>query len=170
MRQILVGMFVLLVTTPVAAQTPMFATNITAAQVEAFFKESPGDRNSDRPMRIVDTGGYRVGVFGVFRPKTASYSAIAHQTNVTEIYYMLEGAGVLTTGGALREPAMPRPSTLGDWTDVASNGIDGGVSRRVAKGDVVILPGGVPHMWSSLESDITYLIFRSDPDSKLPLK
>jgi hypothetical protein len=28
----------------------------------------------------------------------------------------------------------------------------------------------VPHGWASLEADITYLIVRSDPDKKLPLK
>jgi hypothetical protein len=28
----------------------------------------------------------------------------------------------------------------------------------------------VPHGWASLEGDITYLIVRSDPDKKLPLK
>jgi hypothetical protein len=35
---------------------------------------------------------------------------------------------------------------------------------------VVIIPGGVPHGWASAESDITYLIVRSDPESKVPLK
>jgi mannose-6-phosphate isomerase-like protein (cupin superfamily) len=93
-----------------------------------------------------------------------------HQTNVTETYYMLEGAGMLVTGGTLRKPATPRPSNLGNWTDAGSDGIEGGVSRRITKGDVVIIPGGVPHGWASLEGDITYLIVRSDPDKKLPLK
>jgi mannose-6-phosphate isomerase-like protein (cupin superfamily) len=93
-----------------------------------------------------------------------------HQTNVTETYYMLEGAGVLATGGTLRKPLTPRQSNLGNWTDTGSDGIEGGVSRRLTKGDVVIIPGGVPHGWASLEADITYLIVRSDPDKKLPLK
>ncbi len=74
------------------------------------------------------------------------------------------------------KPTSPRPTTcwkasnLGNWTDTGSDGIEGGVSRRLAKGDVVIIPGGVPHGWASLEADITYLIVRSDPDKKLPLK
>ena len=80
------------------------------------------------------------------------------------------GAGVLVTGGTLKQPAKPRPSTLGELTDLGSNGIDGGVSRRLAKGDVVIIPGGVPHGWASVEGDITYLIVRSDPDKKISLK
>jgi len=170
MRKIVLGMFLLLIAAPAKAQAPMAATDITAAQVQAFIKDAPKDRNSDRPMRVVDTGGYRVGIFGVFRPKSAPPNATVHQTNVSEVYYMLEGAGTLVTGGTLKKPATPRQSTLGNWTDVASTGIEGGVSRRIAKGDIVIIPGGVPHGWASTESDITYLIVRPDPDKKLEVK
>ena len=170
MRKMVMGMFLLCVASSATAQAAMVATDITAAQVQKFLKDAPRDKNSDRPMRVVDTGGYRVGIFGVFRPKTAPLAAIVHQTKVTEIYYMLEGNGLLVTGGTLRKPLMPRPSTLGNWTDVGSDGIDGGMSRRVSKGDVVIIPGGLPHMWTSLEGDITYLIVRPDPDKQLRLK
>jgi mannose-6-phosphate isomerase-like protein (cupin superfamily) len=170
MRKIGLGIFVILMASSVRAQTPTAATDITAAQVQAFIKDAPRDRNSDRPIRVIDVGGYRVGVFGVFRPKDTPPSATVHQTNVTETYYMLEGAGVLVTGGTLRKPVTPRPSNLGNWTDNGSEGIEGGTSRRLAKGDVVIIPGGVPHGWASLEGDITYLIVRSDPDKKVPLK
>ncbi len=170
MRTTILAVFLLFIASLARAQAPLAATDITAAQVQAFIKDAPHDRNSDRPMRVVDVGGYRVGVFGVFRPKSAPPNATVHQTNVTEVYYMLEGEGTLVTGGTLKKPATPRQSTLGNWTDVGSDGIEGGVSRRIAKGDVVIIPGGVPHGWASTESDITYLIVRSDPDKKIALK
>jgi len=170
MRKIVLVIFVMLIATSVKAQAPTAATDITASQVQAFIKDAPHDRNSDRPIRVIDVGGYRVGVFGVFRPKDAPVTATVHQTNVTETYYMLDGAGVLVTGGTLRKPVKPRQSTLGDWMDLGSDGIEGGVSRRLTKGDVVIIPGGVPHGWASAEADITYLIVRSDPDKKVPLK
>ncbi len=170
MRKIVLVIFAMLIATSLKAQAPTAATDITAAQVQAFIKDAPHDRNSDRPIRVIDVGGYRVGVFGVFRPKDAPVTATVHQTNVTETYYMLEGAGVLVTGGTLRKPVKPRQSTLGDWMDLGSDGIEGGASRRLTKGDVVIIPGGVPHGWASAEGDITYLIVRSDPDKKVPLK
>jgi len=170
MRKIGTVIFVVLIASASKAQSPTGATDITAGQVQAFIKDAPRDRNSDRPIRVIDVGGYRVGVFGVFRPKETPPSATVHQTNVTETYYMLEGAGVLVTGGTLRKPVTPRQSNLGNWTDNGSEGIEGGVSRRLTKGDVVIIPGGVPHGWASLERDITYLIVRSDPDKKVPLK
>lgn len=170
MRKTMLGMLLLFVAASAKAQVPTGATDITAAQVQAFIKDAPNDRNSDRPMRVLDVGGYRVGIFGVFRPKNAPPNATVHETNVTEVYYMLEGAGTLVTGGTLKKPATPRQSTLGSWTDVASDGIEGGVSRRIAKGDIVIIPGDVPHGWASTESDITYLIVRPDPDKKIALK
>jgi mannose-6-phosphate isomerase-like protein (cupin superfamily) len=170
MRKMIVGIFVLLAATSAKAQAPMAATDITAADVQAFIKGAPQDRNSDRPIRVVDVGGYRVGLFGVFRPKDAPITATVHQTTASETYIMLDGTGVLVTGGKLKEPAKPRQSTLGDWTDLGSTGIEGGVSRRLSKGDVVIIPGGVPHGWASVEGDVTYLIVRSDPDKKIALK
>ena len=170
MRKIVLGIFLMLVASSARAQAPTVATDITAAQVQAFLKDAPRDRNSDRPIRVIDAGGYRVGVFGVFRPKGTPPNATVHQTNVAEVYYVLDGAGMLVTGGTLKKPATPRPSTLGNWTDVASDGIEGGTSRRVTKGDVIIIPGGVPHGWASTEGDVTYLIVRPDPDNKLALK
>jgi mannose-6-phosphate isomerase-like protein (cupin superfamily) len=170
MRKIVLGIFLMLIASSAGAQAPMAATDITAAQVQAFLKDAPRDRNSDRPIRVMDAGGYRIGVFGVFRPKGTPPNATVHQTNVAEVYYVLDGAGMLVTGGTLKKPATPRPSTLGNWTDVASDGIEGGTSRRVTKGDVIIIPGGVPHGWASTEGDVTYLIVRPDPDNKLSLK
>src|SRR6202158_4234729 len=108
MRNIIVGIFVLLIASSAKAQTPMAATDITAADVQAFIKGAPQDRNSDRPIRVVDAGGYRVGLFGVFRPKDAPITATVHQTIATETYIMLEGGGVLVTGGTLRAPAETR--------------------------------------------------------------
>ncbi len=171
MRKIGFGLcFLLAASTAAKAQAPSVATDISAEQVQAFIKGAPQDRNSDRPIRVVDAGGYHVGVFGVFRPKEAPITASVHQTSASETYIMLDGAGVLVTGGKLKDPVKPRPSTLGDWTDLGSTGIEGGVSRRLKKGDVVIIPGGVPHGWASVEGDVTYLIVRSDPDKKIALK
>src|SRR2546430_17394691 len=69
-RKMMVGIFVLLIASSAGAQAPTAATDITAAQVQAFIKDAPHDRNSDRPMRVIDVGGYRIGIFGVFRPKS----------------------------------------------------------------------------------------------------
>jgi mannose-6-phosphate isomerase-like protein (cupin superfamily) len=142
------------------------ATAIPSADIAAFIKALPGEKVSDLPIRVVDVGGYRVGVFGVFRPKAMKQEANLHQTKVTEVYYILEGSGTLVTGGAIPDakPMAPNSTTL------QGSHIEGGVSRHVGKGDVIIIPGRVPHWFSNLETDMRYLITRPDPENTIRLK
>ena len=164
--------FVLLVPGPARAQSPApaeppVATDVTAADIQAFLDALPRDRVSDLPIRVVDvTGDYRVGVYGVFRPQSIPGDANVHRVNTTEIYYMLSGTATLVTGGTMVDPYEPPTSP----TSLRAPRIEGGVSRRVVPGDVVIIPGHAPHWWSELESDIEYLIFRPDPDNRLRLR
>src|SRR5260370_34079423 len=51
MRKLVTGIFVVLIASSAKAQTPTAATDITAPQVQAFIKDAPHDRNSDRPIR-----------------------------------------------------------------------------------------------------------------------
>jgi mannose-6-phosphate isomerase-like protein (cupin superfamily) len=143
------------------------ATYLTADDVQAFLKALPRDAITDAPIRTVDVGGYRVGVFGVFRPKDQPGDAIAHETRTTEIYYVLDGSGTLVTGGTITGIKPPPP---GRSAGPRGDRIEGGVSRHVSKGDIIIIPGRTPHWWSALDDDLNYLIYRPDPDSRLTLK
>ena len=140
------------------AATPLPAVDVTAAQITSFINALPRDAISDRPIRSADVGGYGVTVYGVFRPKSLPGDAILHQTRTSEIYYMLKGGGTLVTGGVLRD--------MKEGGTTRGGRIEGGVTRRVTPGDVVIIPGRTPHWWSNLESDIEYLIFRPNPDAR----
>ena len=149
-----------------APDTPPAATDITAEAISKFIDALPNDRVSDLPIRTVEvTGDYRVGVYGVFRPKGITGDANLHPVNTTEIYYMLKGYATLVTGGTLIDPyPAPEPSI-----SIRGKGIANGVTRRIGPGDVVIIPGHTPHYWSDLETDIEYLIFRPDPDNRIRL-
>lgn len=146
------------------AQTPPPAVDVSAQAIEAFLDQLPADRISDLPIRVADVGGYKVGVYGVFRPRELPGDAIRHQTSVTEIYYMLEGTGTLVTDGSLTEERSTGTSPNTGRPNFGGAAIAGGVSRRVVPGDVIVIPGNVPHWWSELETDIRYLIFRPDPE------
>jgi mannose-6-phosphate isomerase-like protein (cupin superfamily) len=148
-----------------AAQTaPPPAVDITAAAAKAFIDKLPKDRISDLPIRVADVGGYKVGVYGVFRPRTVPGGSIRHDTSVTEIYYMLEGTGTLVTGGKIPDEKSTGTSPNTKRPNFGGTTIDGGVTRKVVPGDIVIIPGNVPHWWSTLDTDIRYLIFRPDPE------
>ena len=151
-------------------QTPPPATDVTGAAITSFIDKLPKDRVSDLPIRVADVGGYKLGVYGVFRPKSTPGGANRHNTSVSEIYYMLEGTATLVTGGRIVEEKSAGLSPNTKRENFNGPRIDGGVSRRVVPGDVIVIPGNLPHWWSSLESDIRYVIFRPDPEGLQTVK
>lgn len=158
-------------TAQIPAKTPPPpALDVTAADVKAFIDALPKDRVSDLPIRVSDVGGYKVGVYGVFRPKTMPGEANLHDTTVTEIYYILEGTGTLVTGGTLTNARSAGTSPNTGRQNMRGAGITGGVSRKVGPGDTIVIPGRLPHWFSSLDSDIKYVIYRPDPEGLQRLK
>ena len=65
--------------------------------------------------------------------------------DVTEVYYILEGSGMYTTGGS-----MPDPKNR-------TAGIKGGVTNDIKPGDVIIIPPGTAHWFSKINGHVTYL-------------
>lgn len=167
MRRLLMAVLLMGWAVSARAQEPLPATDVTAAQMAAFLAALPRNEINDLPVRVVDVGGYRVGVFGVFRPKDQPGDAIAHETRTSEVYYILDGGGTLVTGGTI---ANPKPVPANRSPGPRGEKIEGGVTRHVSKGDLIIIPGRTPHWWSSLDGDINYMIIRPDPDGRMNLK
>jgi quercetin dioxygenase-like cupin family protein len=78
--------------------------------------------------------------------------AIVHPFS-TETYYIVDGAGTLVTGGVL-DPPPPAPA---DPDVIRSKAIKNGVTHKVAKGDVIVVPPGTPHWFNAVDTTITYL-------------
>jgi hypothetical protein len=162
------GLWLCAAAAPRAQEAPKTApaTHVTKDQIDDFIAHMSPDRIADSPIRAVDVGGYRVGVFAVVRPKNSPQDAIYHDTNMTEILYILKGSADLITGGTIPDARPPaRPG--GNYTGTK---IEGGASRHVVPGDVIITPGRTPHLWANIESDMSYLVFRPDPSGTLQLK
>jgi mannose-6-phosphate isomerase-like protein (cupin superfamily) len=81
--------------------------------------------------------------------RTKPAGAVAHE-GFAELHHIVEGSGTFVTGGTI-----VRPTGRG-----AAGTIQDGVSRHVAKGDVVLVPPGVPHWYKELDGPITYLEVR----------
>src|SRR5436190_11170692 len=149
---------------------PPPALDVPASDIKTFIDKLPKDRISDSPIRVTDVGGYKVGVYGVFRPKSVVQSANRHQTTVTEIYYMLEGTATIVTGGTVVDEKPSGASANTKRPNFQGTRIEGGVSRHVGPGDVIVIPRNLPHWRSTLDTDIRYLIFRPDPEGLQPAK
>ncbi len=149
------------------------ATVVTESAIRAVIDAAPEDRVSDVQFRMVDAGGYNVGIGVVQQPASAPGGAIEHDKQ-TEIYRVVSGSGTLITGGELvdRRPLPPDGNVVKQLTGPSSfgSGIRGGESRQISAGDMVIIPAGVPHGFSALQTDITYLVVRVDPEQLVELK
>src|SRR5438270_2457601 len=154
------------------------ASLLTAATISQAIKAMPANAAVDQPLRTIDEGIANVGIFIVHRPQEPDQGCtIEHDTlmndKTTSIFLVLDGAGTLVTGGKLTKPT-PLSADDPDLKLVGSGsrgkGIQNGQSRRIRKGDVVIIPAGVPHGFSAIEKSITYEVVRIDSGKILPLK
>jgi quercetin dioxygenase-like cupin family protein len=72
----------------------------------------------------------------------------------TDIFYVLEGAATLVTGGKAVEP-----KRLSD-DEVRAKEIVGGEVRHLVKGDVIIIPKGVPHWFKEVNGPFLYYVVK----------
>jgi len=136
------------------------AAYVTTAEIDAALAQMPpASTTFDKPIKTVDTGAYKVTIVILRRiPGKTPDSSLLHD-RVTEVYQILTGAGMFETGGTLVD-GKPVDLTSEAAGPSVRGTIQGGESRRMGPGDVVVIPPGVPHRFSSLEGTITYMVTR----------
>lgn len=167
--------FAMLVAIPAIcfSQAPPPAVDVLKADIDAVMAAPDG--GADRQIKVVDVGKLNVGV-GVLEQRARSTAdgapvrGISH-SQVTEVYYILSGSGVLITGTEVEgASALDADSEV---VQVAVGPSDlatfvGGDRRNVSAGDVVVIPAGVLHGWVEIPDHVKYLSIRPDPDRVLP--
>lgn len=151
------------------------ATFIGAAEIKTAAKKSNTGAFSDSPLRVVPIESkYNVGVAVVRRSKVDGRmlpDALIHD-DVTEVYQIIEGEGVLVTGGALQSAKpLSAAGVVGEiGPSSAGQSIIGGTSRQVAPGDIVIIPPHTAHGFVDITTPrIVYTVIRIDPHEVLEL-
>jgi len=72
----------------------------------------------------------------------------------TDIIYVLEGSAVFVTGGKATETKTTAPSEL------RGQKIEGGEARQIGKGDLIIVPNGVPHWFKEVNGPLLYYVVK----------
>jgi mannose-6-phosphate isomerase-like protein (cupin superfamily) len=144
MRVAIVTLIGLLTAAQVPSPAP--ATYFSDAELMATLKDSAKTAPDMHTAPVKNADHYRINVVERTKPQ----GAIAHP-GFMEVHHIISGAGTLITGGTIVRAA---------GASAGSATIDGGVSRRVAKGDVVLVPSGAPHWYKDLEGTLTYLEVR----------
>ena len=67
---------------------------------------------------------------------------------------MLQGRATLVTGGTAVDPKPTGPEEL------RGSAIQGGETRELVPGDVVVIPNGTPHWFKQVESPFLYYVVK----------
>lgn len=123
-----------------AAAMPSTLSYIESSRVAAAFA---------RGMPLLEVDGYKIHASRRDGPGVAE----VHDWE-TDVVYVLDGAATLITGGTVVEPKVTEPG------QIRGHAIQGGESRRIAKGDVLVIPAGVPHWFKEVQGPMTYFVVK----------
>jgi mannose-6-phosphate isomerase-like protein (cupin superfamily) len=127
--------------TPAAPQPPNDlhkASYMSAAQVAAGVKKL-GNEKADIAFRVFQIPPYTINA--------AHRAPVPNLANLhdaqSELFIVMEGTGTMVTGGTIVEPTR-------NGTNVTGKSIQGGTAQKLAKGDFMIVPSGVPHWFTDI--------------------
>lgn len=75
-------------------------------------------------------------------------------TQDTDIFYIMEGSATFVTGGTVVEPATVSPG------ETRGKAITGGTTRHLQKGDVIVIPKGLPHWFTEVSGPFLYFVVK----------
>ena len=151
LRWIVIGTVAVASASRLPAQSASPAIYMSDADLMATLEETAKSAPAMHTAPVKNADHYRINVVR----RTTAQGAIAHPDG-TEVHHIVDGSGTLVTGGSIVR------STAAGGRGSAGATIDGGVSRHVAKGDVILIPAGTPHWYKDLDGSITYLEVRFD--------
>lgn len=76
--------------------------------------------------------------------RAEAHAAHAH------VWYIVEGEATLVTGGTMLQVQSEVPG------EPRGTGIEGGHAQRLRKGDVIVIPAGMPHQYTQVLSPVAY--------------
>ena len=112
----------------------------------AFAKGSP----------LIEVGDYKIHAS---RRESQPGQAEIHERD-TDIIYVLQGSATLVTGGT---PVATRPTAP---EELRGTGIEGGETREITAGDVVVVPNGTPHWFKQVNGPLLYYVVKVRQDGR----
>jgi len=156
MRVLMTGFVVILTASAAFAQQPpapaaaaASRTMVSASDVTALIAKAKAERKGDQALlaqSMIQLAPYNVSL----EYRAAVANAAVHETEA-ELFYVIDGSATLVTGGKLTNENRTNTANL------SGSGIEGGVSRRVAKGDFIMVPEGTPHWFSAIDGTVVLM-------------
>jgi len=118
-----------------ASAAPMFS----ASEVQALEAKQPKDKNTVG-QNMLTLGPYKINM----EHRVMGQAASIHEKEA-ELFYVIDGSGTIVTGGKLVDEKRTNEANL------SGTSIQGGVSKKISKGDWVLVPENVAHQIPNVE-------------------
>jgi glc operon protein GlcG len=122
----------------VTAGAPQPATFIDARSVSTAFAKG---------MPLLETPGYKVHASRRVEPGQAEIHTLD-----TDVIYVVDGSATLVTGGKAIDAKEIAPN------EIRGSKIEGGQEHHIIKGDVIVIPNGVPHQFTAVTGELHYFV------------
>ena len=121
---------------------------VSAADVTAMIAKAKSERKDQALLAqsMIQLAPYNVSL----EYRAAVGNAAVHETEA-EMFYVIDGSATLVTGGKLTKESRTNPANL------TGSGIEGGVTRKVAKGDFIMVPEGTAHWFSAIDGTLVLM-------------
>jgi len=155
MRAAIAALIVILTSSLASAQQPApqnpaaSRTMVSASDVAALMAKAKAERKEGQALlaqSMIQLAPYNVSL----EYRAAVANAAVHETEA-ELFYVVDGAATLVTGGKLTNENRTNAQNL------TGSGIEGGVTRRVAKGDFIMVPENTPHWFSAIDGTVVLM-------------
>ena len=147
----MIGIAVLL-SMPVWAQQPSaqsMKTLASSAEVQQLIASAKKQRTADQPLisqTLLQLAPYKANL-----EYRASVGTAAIHEKEAEVFYVIDGAATLVTGGKLVNEKRTNAENL------TGTALEGGASQAVAKGDFFIVPENTGHWFSEIRSTLVLM-------------
>ncbi len=121
-----------------STQTAQSATFIDSKKVAAAFAKG---------MPLLETAGYKVHASRRVEPGQAEIHTLD-----TDVIYVVDGSATLITGGKAVDAKEIAPN------EIRGTKIEGGQEHQISKGEVIVIPNGVPHQFTAVTGELHYFV------------
>lgn len=153
-------------------------TFIPKADVEGVQQAIESGRPNDAPVRMVNISNrFNLGVYTLNSPPSQPPAPAApvmgfYHNDIAEVYIVVSGAGTWRVGGELENPKVDDVNGR-SVKEVRGPGVvgvlKGYTNQKIAAGDVLIVPPGVPHSPGEMRERTKIVRVVIDPHRVLPL-
>jgi glc operon protein GlcG len=137
----------------IAGANALSGAAMAAAPVSYYPRDVVSDAFSKGAVLFDGDSGKRSYMVHASRREKPGLAEV--HTRDTDIIYVLDGTATFVTGGTVVDPT----NIAAD--EIRGSSIQGGQTRQLLKGDVIIVPNGTPHWFQDVKAPFTYYVVKA---------